>query len=88
MLRVLEYLYGLSESGDACNSKLKKAIFKLLTMGTMTGGQATYILQAKPPDRTVKKAAGTKRVTFGHTTVINNEESPYYKAEPAKKTGA
>lgn len=58
LLRVLKYLHGLSESVNAWNSSVKKAIFKLLTMGTLAGDSAnTYIKFSKPFEapRTTKK---------------------------------
>lgn len=48
LLRVLKFLYGLSESGDSWQSNFFRAIIRLLNMRKATGDQALYLLPAMP----------------------------------------
>lgn len=49
LLRILKYLYGLSESGDAWNQKLKEALSGVLKMIPMTGDTALYRHDMREP---------------------------------------
>lgn len=49
LLRLLEYLYGLSETGDAWNQKLKEALIRILKMTPLTGDPESYMHISKEP---------------------------------------
>lgn len=52
LLKLLKMLYGLSESGDSWNRKLKAAFTQVLKIIAMTGNQALYVHYQKEQDVT------------------------------------